>query len=75
MSQEISVSGEGGMDFTNITQIGFEQGSDNFLVVVEQANLPTKRLIVFQEKEGSLVSSFWTGEYTETYMVLYSSMK
>ena len=73
MSQEISISGDGGMDFSNITQIGFEQGSDNFVVMVEQVNMPTKRLLVFQEKAGSLVTSFWAGEYTETNMALYTA--
>ena len=67
------MGGDGGMDFTNITQIGFEQGSDNFSIMVEQLKLPTKRLILFQEKSGSIVTSFWEGDYTETLMVLYTA--
>ena len=77
MAQELRADGEGGFEFTGITQIGFEQGSDNFAIVVEQVKFPTKRLLLFQQKlvagVDTLVTSFWTGDYTETAMVLYTS--
>lgn len=70
MSQELVTTGDGSIETETVYQIGFEPGADNFVLMVEDVKMPTRKVLLFQEKNSSLITSFWTGEYNVTSLVL-----
>ena len=70
---DLVTHGDGIINLETIYQIGFEPGADNFAVMTEQITMPSKKLIVVQEKDSVFVSSFWEGDYSATSMVIYKN--
>ena len=70
---DVTTHGDATFDTQGVCQVGFEPGADNFLIVVEQVLMPTKKLTIVQEKQSQLVSAYWKGDYVATSMVLYTN--